>query len=118
MKQCCMIPKLKFSEYAFKCRSNKKQIYNITQNMKRNGYMPEHPIVMYQGKILDGRARYIASQSLGIAANYIEYNGDDPASFVYSSNMCRTNYTESQIAVIAVRLMNLLENNKIGEIIK
>jgi hypothetical protein len=56
---------------------------------KTNG--PIEPIVMYQGKVLDGRNRYRAGVQLKIEPRFVEFEGDDAAAraFVFSKNICR-----------------------------
>lgn len=63
-----------------------------------------HPVVTYQGSILDGRNRWRACQELEIAACTEEYRGADPAAFVVSENIHRRHLNASQRAMIASKL--------------
>lgn len=63
------------------------------------------PVVMYQGKILDGRNRWRACQKLGLAHTEKAYTGDDPAAFVWSVNAIRRQLTPSQKAMAATKLV-------------
>jgi hypothetical protein len=65
------------------------------------------PIVLYEDKILDGRNRYLACQSLGIEATTQQYLGDDPIGFVLSVNLHRRHLDASQRAMVAARLADL-----------
>lgn len=67
------------------------------------------PIVTYQGKILDGRNRYMAARDLGQDFPVREFEGDDAAAlaFVVSTNLHRRHLTESQRASVAARLANM-----------
>ena len=67
------------------------------------------PIVTYQGKILDGRNRYMAARDLGLSFPVREFGGDDAAAlaFVVSTNLHRRHLTESQRASVAARLANM-----------
>jgi N6-adenosine-specific RNA methylase IME4 len=68
---------------------------------------PLSPIVVYQGKILDGRARYRACIAAGIEPETIELPaGTDPLGFLISANLHRRHLTGSQRAMIASRLIN------------
>lgn len=58
------------------------------------------PIVLLDGKVLDGRNRMRACVELGIELQTIEYEGDDPASFVRSRNFARRHLTKAQQAVL------------------
>lgn len=64
-------------------------------------------IVFYEGKILDGRNRYLAAEKLGIEYPKEEYEGNDPLGFVISHNLRRRHLSESQRAMVAAKLANL-----------
>ena len=61
-------------------------------------------IVMFEGKVLDGRNRYRACQRLGIEPRSSHYEGSDPVAFVVSTNLHRRHLNESQRGLIAARL--------------
>lgn len=65
------------------------------------------PIVLHDGKILDGRNRYRAADAAGIDCPTRKYEGDDPIGFVVSANLRRRHLNESQRAMIADTLANL-----------
>jgi hypothetical protein len=58
------------------------------------------PIIVFDGKILDGRNRYTACEQLGVEPDVsevsAEYIGNDPIAFVVSSNLHRRHLTASQ----------------------
>ena len=62
------------------------------------------PIVLYEGRILDGRNRYRICRETGIAPRFFNYVGDDPVSVVASMNLHRRHLNQSQRAMIAARL--------------
>lgn len=82
----------------------------LTQNIKANGLLEK--IVLYEGKILDGRNRYLASQQAGVeltAYNFQDFEDiretmapdsplRDPISYVMAENLNRRNLTKGQIA--------------------
>jgi hypothetical protein len=71
-------------------------------------YGQREPIVLFDGKILDGRNRYRACQELGIEPTVEEVQElADPTAYVLSANLHRRHLTESQRAMVAGRLKEL-----------
>ncbi len=68
------------------------------------------PIVLYEGKILDGRHRYLACTELGIKPTFREWAGPGLAiDYVLSENLHRRHLDKSQRAAIAVEAQALRE---------
>lgn len=75
------------------------------------------PVVLYQGKILDGRHRQEAcetlnrSKGLSLAFDTIEFVGDDTqaVSFVYSANFFRRHLETGQKSAIGLRIKDKLQ---------
>ena len=67
------------------------------------------PIVLYEGKVLDGRNRYKALCDIGLKTDFEEYQGDQPLSYVISKNLHRRHLTASQRAIMATDIKPLLE---------
>ncbi|HEV7284541.1 MAG TPA: MT-A70 family methyltransferase [Kaistia sp.] len=79
------------------------------------------PILLLDGKILDGRNRYRASRAAGVITSedsveprdarhfvrFIPAADGDPLEFVISKNMHRRHMDESQRAMVAARLSNI-----------
>jgi hypothetical protein len=64
------------------------------------------PIVLYEGRILDGRNRVEACRKLGIEdPRTVEYDGDDAQAFVVSKNLHRRHLTQAQKAEVVVKLL-------------
>ena len=65
----------------------------------------QHPIVLdREGRLLDGRNRWLAVQQLGIPCPTRTYTGDDPVTFVVSQNLHRRHLTDRERAEIAATL--------------
>jgi ParB-like chromosome segregation protein Spo0J len=79
----------------------------LVKGIKENGQL--NPIMLYEGKILDGKHRFKACQKLGIEPITKEYKGNDPISFVISANIHRRHLTESQRAMLATKMLPELE---------
>jgi ParB-like chromosome segregation protein Spo0J len=67
------------------------------------------PIVLYEGKILDGRNRYRGCQEAGREPKFREFEGDYEAAraFVISENIKRRHLDESQRAMAAAKMANM-----------
>lgn len=61
------------------------------------------PIILYEGKILDGRNRYKVCCELGIAPQFVNYEGKNPVAYVYSVNIKRRHLSKYELAVEALK---------------
>lgn len=77
----------------------------LISDMERNGQY--EPIVLFEGKILDGRNRYRACQELGASPVFDQFDGDDPLTFVLSKNLYRRQLSVAQRALVAASLSSL-----------
>jgi hypothetical protein len=94
---CLLFPKL-----------GKDELQELADDIRENGL--RHPIVLYQGKILDGRNRLLACEIAGVEPRFVEWDGKgSPVEWVVSENLVRRHLTSSQCAVIAHDLLPLLE---------
>lgn len=62
------------------------------------------PVTLYEGKVLDGRNRYVACLSVSVEPQFTQYTGADPLGFVVSKNVHRRHLSASQRSVIAARM--------------
>lgn len=82
----------------------------LKADIKANGL--RHPIVTYQGSVLDGGNRYQACMDLGIKPLMVEYTGSDLVGYVESANLHRRHLeTKSQRVAIAVALHEWVDAN-------
>ena len=82
-----------------------EELEELRSDIEKNGLV--EPIVLYGGKILDGRNRAKVCEMLGIKPQTVEYTGNDPLAFVVSKNLRRRHLRESQRAMAAARLANM-----------
>jgi N6-adenosine-specific RNA methylase IME4 len=68
-----------------------------------------NPIMLFEGKILDGRNRYRACRAAGVEPRYVEFTGDSraAAAYVLSQNVHRRHLDPSVRAMVAARMANL-----------
>jgi N6-adenosine-specific RNA methylase IME4 len=86
----------------------------LLEDMRAGGYDETLPVVLLDGKILDGRNRYKAAKELGIRPSFTDYRGDDPLAFVIRHNLNRRHLNESQRAAIASRVANISNGSFLG----
>ena len=68
----------------------------------------QHPIVVWQNQLIDGRHRLQACNELDIDPDIIELDDDaDPVQFAISQNLHRRHLNESQRAMIAAKLATM-----------
>jgi hypothetical protein len=81
------------------------EVDDLAADIKGHGLREK--IVLLDGKILDGRNRYLACQKAGIEPETQQFQGVDPLSFVVSKNLRRRHLKDSQRALIAARIANM-----------
>lgn len=70
----------------------------LVADIRAKGLM--RPIVLFEGKILDGRHRFRACAEAGVEPRFEQYTGSDPVGFVQSSCMHRS-LSATQRALVA-----------------
>ena len=90
---CEIIPSMDDSEYLA-----------LVSDIRDNGLL--NPIIVFEGKILDGRHRYKACVELDLEPSFVEYTGNKPSSFVRSVNLERRHFEKSQRSMIISLLQN------------
>jgi hypothetical protein len=71
------------------------------------GNVPIDPVILYEGKILDRAALYLACLMVGREPTFETFAGDDPFEFVVGRHLNRGPLSESQRAMAAARAANL-----------
>ena len=84
------------------------QYQELKKDIQKNGLL--NPIVMYQGKVLDGRHRYRACLELKVDLKFTTFTNTtiEAPEFVMSQNMARRHMTKSQCAAAAVKYKELI----------
>lgn len=82
----------------------------LADDIGTNGLL--HPIVVFNGEILDGRNRLKACGLAGVKSRFVEWlpvGSVTPSTWVIATNLKRRHLTKSQCAAIAVDLLPMLE---------
>jgi hypothetical protein len=67
---------------------------DLANNIKTKGYDPDHPVILFEGKVLIGWSRYIASLAENVEPFISEYSGDDPVGYIESEDLIRRHLAE------------------------
>lgn len=104
-----MDDKLEFHEYANIYRlMNESELEELKRSIKENGFDENHPIWLYEGKILDGRNRYLAGIAVNAQLHFKQYTGNDPLGFSKKENGTRRHETIQDKALSAEKLATAL----------
>jgi hypothetical protein len=85
---------------------------SIRKNIRQHGFDGNQPIVLLDGKILDGRTRYKAARDEKIPEDEIptrRFKGGDPLEFIFTHNLARRHMTPSQKAAAAAKLVETMK---------
>lgn len=84
------------------------ELQELADDIKENGL--QNPIVLLDGKVLDGQNRLAACKLAGVEPRFVEWQGEgSPLNWVVSQNLMRRHLTASQCAVIALDALPMLE---------
>jgi N6-adenosine-specific RNA methylase IME4 len=86
---------------------SQEQFAGLVENIR--GSFQREPIVVFEGKILDGRHRYKACVEIGIEPKFSTFEGtpQDAIEYIIATNMTRRHLDESQRAMVAAKLANM-----------
>jgi len=92
---------------------DEENLLQLSLDIRKNGL--NNPIVLLDGKVLDGWCRYLVCDLACIEPEFGEYGGNDPLGYVVSQNLCRRHLDKSQRAAIAAELSNLEKGQRADE---
>ncbi len=77
----------------------------IEASLKRQGFLPQHAIMLYEDKILDGWGRYQACQTLGIEPAFKKYHGtrEEALEYARSTLFARRHCPKGRLAAMAAK---------------
>jgi ParB family chromosome partitioning protein len=84
------------------------ELAELAEDIAANGLL--NPIVLFDGKVLDGRNRHAACQRAGVEPQFVEWvsNGLSPIKWVLSQNLVRRHLEAGQRAAVAIEARPLL----------
>lgn len=88
---------------------SEEELHAQADDIKTNGLI--HRILLFEGKILDGRNRYVACGMVNVEPKFETFNGtfSDAMTRVWSENIHRRDLTSSQRAAIAVSRSDIVD---------
>ena len=92
----------------------------LARDLRRDGNIP--PVTLFEGALLDGRARMRIAETHKLQCNTTDYTGNDPLGFLIEKNLPRCwSLPMSQRAMIAAKAQTLIEdattrNDLIGDL--
>ena len=88
--------------------------HRLTESMEAHGYLEDHPIMLFEGRILDGGHRYRAANEVGVTPTYRDFKGTEAQAlaFILASNTHRRHLTKRQIAQTLVNAESLKPERK------
>jgi hypothetical protein len=92
----------------------------LARDLRRDGNIP--PVTLFEGALLDGRARMRIAETHKLQCNTTDYTGTDPIGFLIKQNLPRCwSLPMSQRAMIAAKAQTLIEdattrNDLIGDL--
>jgi ParB family chromosome partitioning protein len=90
-----------------------EQARELAEDIRTAGLI--NPIILTDGKILDGRNRLLACIEAGVAPRFVEWSGSgSPTSWVLSVNLHRRHLDESQRAMVGAKAKHRFEEEARG----
>lgn len=80
----------------------------LAEDINKHGL--QIPIEQMDGKIIDGRRRWLACEKAGVTPNIIPVSAEDPIAYVLSLNLHRRHLTVSQAAMCAQRARKMYDD--------
>lgn len=86
-----------------------KAYSKLARDLRRDGKVPS--VTLFEGALLDGRARKHIAETNKLQCNTVDYAGNDPIGFLIKQNLPRCwSLPMSQRAMIAAKAMSLIED--------
>jgi N6-adenosine-specific RNA methylase IME4 len=67
------------------------------------GFNPQFPVLLFEGRILDGRHRYEAARKCGVAPTFQPWEGTDPYAYVLRTHEARRSWISQEQKYLVVK---------------
>lgn len=84
-----------------------EKIDELASDISSNGL--QVPVELFEGKIIDGRNRWMACLRIGVDADCVSVSPEDPIAYVMSLNLKRRHMDTTQQSLVAARARDLYE---------
>jgi ParB-like chromosome segregation protein Spo0J len=98
---------LEFHEAANIFPLDEDHLEDLAADIRKNGQ--QVAIELFDGRILDGRRRYLACNKVGIEPKFREVKVSDPIAYVLSLNLYRRHLNPSQWAMVGARARDIYD---------
>jgi hypothetical protein len=106
-KLCLLFPK-----------ADDKTLYDMASSIVEHGQL--EPIITFEGKILDGRNRFLACEIANVKPGFEEYDknkyGNNPFQYVVNKNLHRRHLNESQRAALAQEVYAMAKSGELPKV--
>lgn len=82
------------------------ELDDLAEDIKANGL--QHPIVVKDGELIDGRNRLAACELAGVDPSFEELDGQDPVAYILSANLARRHMNQGQKAIAGARVTQIV----------
>ena len=100
---------MKFHDAANIFPMDDENIDALAEDIKQHNQLC--PIEIYEGKILDGRRRWMACRFAGVEPEFVDVSPDDPISYVLSLNLHRRHLSATQMSMVAARARDIYDRD-------
>lgn len=99
---------MEFHPYCKLFPLHKKTVDELAETMEAHGWLDHSIVTLFEGKVLDGRHRYLASEKANVQPRFVEFEGDSFAALrlVMQENLLRRHLTPSEKKELFLKLRN------------